>query len=220
MLTASFISALYSYMEGLEYLSSQIQMGSVLPGSEILDFYRTITQGSPEVLHLIVSYENVNGPNRWVYMFLLKTDRKLVVLTRRCDPVREILKICASLKCFLDIILPSPISIQQILWRGGGQLCQGNSGYYAVKQLWKNASSIHRKSIGDRGGLGHYLHMISKLEADLEEDEDGDGVKTPSWILKEITVTQVEQLREKIGNVVIRGYNFSKFYIQDFLLND
>jgi hypothetical protein len=74
--------------------------------------------------------------------------------------------------------LPSPISIQQILWRGGGQLCQGNSGYYAVKQLWKNASSIHRKSIGDRGGLGHYLHMISKLEADLEEDEDGDGVKT------------------------------------------
>jgi hypothetical protein len=220
MLTASFISALYSYMEGLEYLSSQIQMGSVLPGSEILDFYRTITQGSPEVLHLIVSYENVNGPNRWVYMFLLKTDRKLVVLTRRCDPVREILKICASLKCFLDIILPSPISIQQILWRGGGQLCQGNSGYYAVKQLWKNASSIHRKSIGDRGGLGHYLHMISKLEADLEEDEDGDGVKTPSWILKEITVTQVEQLREKIGNVVIRAYNFSKFYIQDFLLND
>jgi hypothetical protein len=220
MLTASFISALYSYMEGLEYLSSQIQMRSVLPGSEILDFYRTITQGSPEVLHLIVSYENVNGPNRWVYMFLLKTDRKLVVLTRRCDPVREILKICASLKCFLDIILPSPISIQQILWRGGGQLCQGNSGYYAVKQLWKNASSIHRKSIGDRGGLGHFLHMISKLEADLEEDEDGDDVKTPSWILKEITVNQVEQLREKIGNVVIRGYNNKNFYIQEFLLND
>jgi hypothetical protein len=217
MLTASFISALYSYMEGLEYLSSQVQMGSVLPGSEILDFYRTITQGSPEVLHLIVSYENVNGPNRWVYMFLLKTDRKLVVLTRRCDPVREILKICASLKCFLDIILPSPISIQQILWRGGGQLCQGNSGYYSVKLLWKNASSIHRKSIGDRHYLGHYLHMISKLEADLEEDEDGDGVKTPSWILKEITVNQVEQLREKIGNVVIRGYNYTNFYIQDFL---
>ena len=51
MLTASFISALYSYMEGLQYLSSQIQMGSVLPASEILDFHRTFTQSSPEVLH-------------------------------------------------------------------------------------------------------------------------------------------------------------------------
>ena len=221
MLTASFISALYSYIEGLQYLSSQIQKGSVLPASEILDFYRTFTHSSPEVLHLIVSYENVNGPNRWVYMFLLKTERKLVVLTRRCDPVREILKICASLKCFLDIILPSPISIQQILWRGGGQLCQGNSGYYAVKQLWKNASSIHRKHIGDRHGVGHYLLMIRKLEDDLDdEDEDGDGVKTPSWMLKEITANQVEQLRERVGNVIIRGYNNKYFYIQDFLLND
>ena len=43
---------------------------------------------------------------------------------------------------------------------------------------------------------------------------------TPSWMLKEITANQIEQLREKVGNVVIRGYNNKNFYIQEFLLND
>ena len=229
MLTASFISALNSYMESLKYLSSLLEADlphiptcNVIPGPLIIDFYRTVTQGAPKCLHLIVSYENVNGPNRWVYMYLLKTEKKLVVLTRRCDPVREILNICASLKSFLDIILPSPISIQQILWRGGGRLCQGNSGYYAVKQLWKNAFNIHLKFLRDKSGVGHYLHLISKLEDDIDDDDEdgGHGVKTPSWILKEITDKQVEQLREKVGNTVIRGYSNTNFYIQDFLLKD
>ena len=62
--------------------------------------------------------------------------------------------------------------------------------------------------------------MIRKLEDDLDEDEDGNGVKTPSWMLKEITANQVEQLRERVGNVIIRGYYNKYFYIQDFLLND
>ena len=229
MLTASFISAIGTYMESLKYLSSRLEADlphiptcNVIPGPLIIDFYRTVTQGAPKCLHLIVSYENVNGPNRWVYMYLLKTEKKLVVLTRRCDPVREILNICASLKSFLDIILPSPISIQQILWRGGGRLCQGNSGYYAVKQLWKNAFNIHLKFLRDKSGVGHYLHLISKLKDDIDDDDEdgGHGVKTPSWILKEITDKQVEQLREKVGNTVIRGYSNNHFYIQDFLLKD
>ena len=33
-------------------------------------------------------------------------------------------------------------------------------------------------------------------------------------------IKQVEQLREKVGNTVIRGYSNNHFYIQDFLLKD
>jgi hypothetical protein len=225
LLEADFIQVLHSYMEYLNNLSSIESVAiesaaSVFPPSDVLQFERTCARGTSDILHLIVSYEDVNNQQFWVYMYLLKTESKLVILTRRCDHVREILKICSSIKFFLDIILPSPISIQQLLWRDR-KLCQGNSGYYAVKQFWKNAGSIHCLFNKRKGAAGDYLRMIIKLDDDLDEADDEDDVITPSWILKEITVKQVKQLKESVGNKIFRQQIPNQgFYIPDFLLND
>jgi hypothetical protein len=220
LLEADFIQVLHSYMEYLNNLPSIESVASVFPPSDVLQFERTCARGTSDILHLIVSYEDVNNQQFWVYMYLLKTESKLVILTRRCDHVREILKICSSIKFFLDIILPSPISIQQLLWRDR-KLCQGNSGYYAVKQFWKNAGSIHCLFKKMKGAAGDYLRMITKLDDDLKEAEDEDDVITPSWILKEITVKQVKQLKESVGNKIFRQQIPNQgFYIPDFLLND
>lgn len=62
--------------------------------------------------------------------------------------------------------------------------------------------------------------MITKLDDDLDEAEEEDDVKAPSWILKEITVKQVKQLKESVGNKIFRQELPNKgFYIPEFLLN-
>jgi hypothetical protein len=72
-----------------------------------------------------------------------------------------------------------------------------------------------------KGAAGDYLRMITKLDDDLKEAEDEDDVITPSWILKEITVRQVKQLKESVGNKIFRQQIPNQgFYIPDFLLND
>jgi hypothetical protein len=94
LLEADFIQVLHSYMEYSNNLSSIESVAiesvaSVFPPSDVLQFERTCVRGTSDILHLIVSYEDVNNQQFWVCMYLLKTESKLVILTRRCDHVLD-----------------------------------------------------------------------------------------------------------------------------------
>jgi hypothetical protein len=168
-----------------------------------------------EIVHFLVSYQDSKGINIWVYAYLIAKTQTLVILTRRSDPVREILRISSSIKFFLDVVLYSKLKIMQLLWRGE-EVCRGNSGYYAVKQFWKNADNIKSCFSSSHDSPAEYLQMIEKLQRKLNANEEP---RRPKWMLKEITNDQVIQLKKRTSAYMFESKHF---YIDDinFLLND
>jgi hypothetical protein len=130
--------------------------------------------------------------------------KTLVVLSRRSDPVREILAIVSSIKQFLQVAIKATIIVKHILWRNN-DLCHGNSGYYALKQFWKNAANIKQHISNE------YLYMIQKLKS---EDKQRDR---NHLMLKPITQAQLKELKKNYSNVLSRS---SYYYCPNFLLND
>ena len=103
----------------------------------------------------------------------------------------------------------------QLLWRGE-EVCRGNSGYYAVKQFWKNADNIKCCFSSSHDSPAEYLQMIEKLKRKLNANEEP---RRPKWMLKEITNDQVIQLKKSTSAYM---FGSKHFYINDinFLLND
>jgi hypothetical protein len=117
--------------------------------------------------------------------------------------VREILAISSSIKQFLQVLFKDAIIVQQILWRNN-ELCHGNSGYYALKQFWKNTDNIKQRSSRE------YLCMIQKL---LSQDEQRDQ---NNLMLKPITGPQLKELKNNYSTVLIS----SAYYYPQFLLKN
>jgi hypothetical protein len=151
------------------------------------------------VVHCFVSYKDGNEIDNWVYMYFIANTKTLYIMSRRCDPVREILTISSSIKCFLDKVTKSQINTVQLLWRDT-ELCLGNSGYYALKQFWKNANFIKIN-----GGPPDYRCRKRMM-------------------LRPITSKQLEQLKKRCKEKLVRDKRDKQdnpfFYIGDFLLKD
>jgi hypothetical protein len=151
------------------------------------------------VVHCFVSYKDGNEIDNWVYMYFIANTKTLYIMSRRCDPVREILTISSSIKCFLDKVTKSQINTVQLLWRDT-ELCLGNSGYYALKQFWKNANFIKIN-----GGPPDYRCQKRMM-------------------LRPITSKQLEQLKKRCKEKLVRDKRDKQdnpfFYIGDFLLKD
>jgi hypothetical protein len=156
-----------------------------------------------EVIHLFFSYKHIDSSNIWVYSYYILAKKTLVILSRRSDPVREILAISSSIKQFLQVLFKAAIIVQQILWRNN-ELCHGNSGYYALKQFWKNADNIKGHSSGE------YLCMIHKLLSQVEQCDRNN------LMLKPITGPQLKELKKHYSTVL----SSSAYYYPQFLLND
>jgi hypothetical protein len=155
------------------------------------------------VFHLFFSYKHIDGSNIWVYSYIILEKKTLVILSRRSDPVREILAISSSIKQFLQVACKATIKVQQILWRNN-DVCHGNSGYYALKQFWKNAYNIKQNPSSE------YLCMIDKY---LREKSDPNN-----FMLQEITKNQLTQLKTNYSKVL--SDSNGRYYFPDFLLKD
>ncbi len=156
-----------------------------------------------EVIHLFFSYKHIDSSNIWVYSYYILEKKTLVILSRRSDPVREILAISSSIKQFLQVLFKAAIIVQQILWRNN-ELCHGNSGYYALKQFWKNADNIKGHSSGE------YLCMIHKLLSQVEQCDRNN------LMLKPITGPQLNQLKNNYSTVL----SSSAYYYPQFLIKN
>ena len=67
----------------------------------------------------------------------------------------------------MQVACKAAIKVKQILWRKN-DVCHGNSGYYALKQFWKNADNIKQRSFRDTDSR-EYLCMIQKLQSKVEQ---------------------------------------------------
>ena len=160
------------------------------------------------VFHLFFSYKHIDGSNIWVYSYIILEEAKktLVILSRRSDPVREILAISSSIKQFLQVACNTAIKVQHILWRKK-VVCHGNSGYYALKQFWKNANNIRGNPPRE------YLCMIyNYLKRNVDRDPD-------NLMLQEITKNQSTQLKTNYTSKVL-SVPKPQFYYPEFLLKD
>jgi hypothetical protein len=161
-----------------------------------------------EVIHLFFSYKHIDSSNIWVYSYYILEKKTLVILSRRSDPVREILAISSSIKQFLQVLFKDAIIVQQILWRNN-ELCHGNSGYYALKQFWKNADNIKQRSFRDTDSR-EYLCMIQKLQSKVEQCDQNN------LMLKPITGPQLNQLKNNYSTVL----SSSAYYYPQFLIKN
>ena len=202
--SASFIDELRSFME---FGNHDTSTNSFPPMTDQMVRFAEefLLQREVGVFHLFVSYKHIDSSNIWVYSYIILEEAKktLVILSRRSDPVREILAISSSIKQFLQVACKAAIKVQQILWRNN-IVCHGNSGYYALKQFWKNAYNIKQNPSSE------YLCMIDKY---LREKRDPNNL-----MLQEITKNQLTQLKANYSKV-LSGSNL-RFYFPDFLLKD
>ena len=216
--------------------SSSSSSTSIQFSNELIQLKEFLTQGDKHgCVHLLISYKKSEerGCSSWVYAYFLLHTRELVIMTRRCDNVRDIMNIGACLKRFISIALPSvpsipiaqvpSIRIAQVLWRSRTLCDRELSGYYAFKQFWKHAEII-RSSITTKKSKAFSETYTSKIK-DYDPDE---YTKFPSWGLLEITGKQVVQLIKDIRAELFPSKPSKpkkansdpdeKFYVQDFLL--
>ena len=204
--------------------SSSSSSTSIQFSNELIQLKEFLTQGDKHgCVHLLISYKKSEerGCSSWVYAYFLLHTRELVIMTRRCDNVRDIMNIGACLKRFISIALPSvpsipiaqvpSIPIAQVLWRSRTLCDRELSGYYAFKQFWKHAEII-RSSTTIKKSKAFSETYTSKIKDynkpnpnrydDEEDEEDEDtkfpSTKFPSWGLLEITGKQVVQLIKDI----------------------
>ena len=81
------------------------------------------------------------------------------------------------------------------------------SGYYALKQFWKNADIIKRNSSRE------YLGMIHRLLSSQGENHDPNNL----MLQPTITKNQLTQLKTNYSKVLS---SCAQFYYPEFLLND
>ena len=202
IVSATFIDELRSFME---FGNADMSTNSFPPMSDqLVRFAEEFLFQEKGVIHLFFSYKQIDGSNYWVYSYFILEKKTLVVLSRRSDPVREILAIVSSIKQFLQVAIKATIIVKHILWRNN-DLCHGNSGYYALKQFWKNAANIKHHISNE------YLHMIQKLKS-VDEQRDRNHL-----MMKPITQAQLKELKKNYSNVLSRS---SYYYSPNFLLND
>jgi hypothetical protein len=217
--------------------SSSSSSTSIQFSNELIQLKEFLTQGDKHgCVHLLISYKKSEerGCSSWVYAYFLLHTRELVIMTRRCDNVRDIMNIGACLKRFISIALPSvptipiaqvpSIPIAQVLWRSRTLCDRELSGYYAFKQFWKHAEII-RSSITTKKSKAFSETYTSKINDYNDLDE---YTKFPSWGLLEITGKQVRQLIKDIRAELfpskpskpkkVNSDADEKFYVQDFLL--
>jgi hypothetical protein len=220
--------------------SSSSSSTSIQFSNELIQLKEFLTQGDKHgCVHLLISYKKSEerGCSSWVYAYFLLHTRELVIMTRRCDNVRDIMNIGAYLKRFISIALPSvpsipiaqvpSIPIAQVLWRSRTLCDRELSGYYAFKQFWKHAEII-RSSITTKKSKAFSETYTSKIKDYNDRDEEDEDTKFPSWGLLEITGKQVVQLIKDIRAELFPSKPSKpkkansdpdeKFYVQDFLL--
>ena len=218
--------------------SSSSSSTSIQFSNELIQLKEFLTQGDKHgCVHLLISYKKSGerGCSSWVYAYFLLHTNELVIMTRRCDNVRDIMNVGACLKRFISIALPSVpssialpsvprIPIAQVLWRSRTLCDRELSGYYAFKQFWKHAEII-RSSTTIKKSKAFSETYTSKIKDYNDLDE---YTKFPSWSLLEITGKQVVQLIKDIRAELFPSKPSKpkkansdpdeKFYVQDFLL--
>ena len=217
--------------------SSTSSSTSIQFSNELIQLKEFLTQDSKQgCVHLLISYKTPNpnpngegGCSSWVYAYFLLHTNELVIMTRRCDNVRDIMNIGACLKRFISTVFPSlrSITITQVLWRSRNLCDRELSGYYAFKQFWKHADLIRRSITAKKSKTSPpetYTSKILDFNALEDEDEDEDVV-IPSWNLGEITSKQVIQLIKAIRaelfppkSTQANSYPGPRFYVPEFLL--
>ena len=199
--SATFIDELRSFMEFGNDGTSTNTFPSM--SDQMVRFAEEFLFAKTGVIHLFFSYKHIDSSNIWVYSYYILAEKTLVILSRRSDPVREILAISSSIKQFLQVLFKAAIIVQQILWRNN-ELCHGNSGYYALKQFWKNAHNIQQRPSRE------YLCMIQKLQSQVEQCDQNN------LMLKPITGPQLKELKNNYSTVL----SSSAYYYPQFLLNN
>jgi hypothetical protein len=192
--------------------------GSIQFSTELIHLKELLTPSEPKpgCVHLLISYKKSgDGRSRnWVYAYFLLHTKEIVIMTRRCDGVRDILNIGSCLKCFLTIVFPSvSIPFTQVLWRSR-KLLGGLCGYYAFKQFWKHAEMI-KNSVGSNSSRNSSL--ISYMRVILEYHGD-ERKAVPSWCLGEITSRQLTQVVKDVKNGISTSSESS--YFPAFLLKN
>ena len=213
--------------------SSTSSSTSIQFSNELIQLKEFLTQESKLVgcVHLLISYKKSGEGDcrRWIYAYFLLHTKELVIMTRRCDNVRDIVNIGACLKRFISIVFPSvrSIPIAQVLWKSR-DLCDYSkltelSGYYAFKQFWKHAELIRSSITAQKAKNSSPVTYTSTIKEYEPEDR---FTAIPSWGPREITNKQLNQLIFAIRYELFsrkstqqaNSYSSGKFYVPEFLL--
>jgi len=210
--------------------SSTSSSTSIQFSNELIQLKEFLTQESKPVgcVHLLILYKKSGERDcrRWIYAYFLLHTKELVIMTRRCDNVRDIVNIGACLKRFISIVFPSvrSIPIAQVLWKSR-DICDYSkltelSGYYAFKQFWKHAELIRSSITAQKAKHSSPVTYTSTIK---EYEPDDRFTAIPSWGPREITPKQVIQLIFAIKDELkstqqANSFRSGKFYVPEFLL--
>ena len=212
--------------------SSTSSSTSIQFSNELIQLKEFLTQESKPVgcVHLLILYKKSGERDcrRWIYAYFLLHTKELVIMTRRCDNVRDIVNIGACLKRFISIVFPSvrSIPIAQVLWKSR-DLCDSKlselSGYYAFKQFWKHAELIRSSITAQKAKHSSPVTYTSTIK---EYEPDDRFTAIPSWGPRKITDKQVIQLIFAIKDELFspkstqqaNSFGSGKFYVPEFLL--
>ena len=183
----SLVEDLVSLLDSMqENDSSPLRQPLSILKPSLIDFGKRCTvmpSGSTSgVHHLLLGYKNVQKETQWIYAYFILHQQTIVVLPCSTDPVRNVMKMVTAIKSFLDIVLRTNINIKQLKW-SQVSTSNSNSGYYVFKQFLINAQDLSRQE--------HFLSRFENLDIDWEDNKK----KIPSWILKNFTTKQTQQIK-------------------------
>ena len=156
------------------------------------------------IIHLLLGYKDVRKETVWLYAYFIQQSQTLVFLPCSNDPTRDVLMAASTIKNYLQSILQSSIPrdgipVIQMQWKQVST-SSSNSGFLVFKEFLIHASAI-MKGKKDKEDENDYLSMYTKDE----EKNFQNGKKIPTWILRNFTVPQMEQIRNTWQEELFNG---------------